>query len=193
MAVSSYSPHSCFSTAYSMPTHLFPHTLAHSLVPTCLHTHTHLTQTHIKEWCNVLLIWQLAVPREHSGHLRCEMPPAVCGKECESVCACVLHCLTHSTGGIHDVITGPGSGWGVLFGGLAMCWCHIANPQLVCVCACVCFTTILPLRWPRALLSWPIVCVLWFPTHPGPQCYCNTHTSMHTYTTKCLVTEWCTG
>lgn len=71
--------------------------------------------------------------------------------------ACVC-CLTHSTCGDHDVITGLGSGWGVRFRGLAVRWCHVANPQLVymyaCACVVVCFTTIPPQRWPWTLLSW---------------------------------------
>ena len=84
----------------------FSHIAAHS----CSHTHT---QAHIKEWCNAQLIRQLVLG-EHSGHLRCEMPPAVCGMECACVRVCVLHRVTHSIGGTHDVIAGLGSDSGVL-------------------------------------------------------------------------------
>lgn len=92
------------ATVHTLP--YFSHIVTHS----CSHTRI---QTHIKEWCNAQLIRQL-VPGEHSGHLRCEMSPAVCGMECACMHVCVLHRVTHSIGGTHDVIAGLGSGSGVL-------------------------------------------------------------------------------
>lgn len=58
------------------------------VIVSCWSLRSH-TLAHLLQVCG--LSWQL-VPGEHSGHLCCEMPPAVCGKRWERVCVCV--CVT---------------------------------------------------------------------------------------------------
>lgn len=96
---------------------------------------------------------------------------------------------SHSSAGIHDVTTGLRSVWDVLFIGLVMCWCHLTNPGLVCVLAClgilllfcICPGLVSPLL---AFVRGPVVCVLWFSCSvSGPQCCSDTHvTNTHTLT-----------
>lgn len=143
----------------SLHSFLFPHILirAHLL------THTQISDKHIKK-NGVMRSWSEGKQWPPALH----DTSAVCGTECENVCVKLPDSLLWWYSWCHYWL---GSSWGVLFGGLAMCWCHVANPQLVCVRA------LLPPYLCGGLLpsslgsAWePVICVLWSPTHPGPQC-----------------------
>lgn len=150
----------------------------------CSHARTTKMSGELWSWSHNLCSGNTAATCAAKGFLLCA------GR---SVSVCLLLCLTHWAGGIQYVIASLESDRGVgvgLFWGSAMCWCHSANPQLVCmyIFACVCVFYYHPAS-AVAFLPWlckggPMVCVQWFPALAGPQHYCTKYTpsrmKMHT-------------
>lgn len=104
------------------------------------------------------------------------------GKECESVCVTLPDSPHWWYSWCHYWLR---SDRGVLFRGLAMCWCHVANLWVVSVCAFLLPSYLCGGLLPSSLgFVWgPIVCVAWLLNHFRALFKCNTHahTSSHAY------------
>lgn len=141
--------------------------------------------------------WSDNLLGEHSGHLRCEKPPAVCERECQNVCVSVCCTLPDSQ---HWWYSWCHYWPGVRLGCAVWRPSHVTSAQnlslFVCACICVLYyhpASAVALYPPLLTLhGGPLFVFCGFLLIPGPQLYCNTH--MHAYVhTQCLVTEWCTG